>query len=252
MFECGYTAADETISISLRPGVRTEGDLLKGVLRVTNRGSLAAHNVRANIIIHGKRIKTPVKTLLAAGGSHNFGFEKRLSTIVKGRYPLAITVKFSDSAQSQFSALSCTTFSFKEDPGPELECAAHALTLGDRGKLRVDIKNPGVDPMDIRATLLLPTELSSPRPVIRFRMAPEGAKGVVFEIVNVSAPCGATYPVFCFFEYDLKETHYTAVSETLIRITEKENRFWRMRWVLLAVGILFGATLTICRLKRKQ
>ena len=59
-----------------------------------------------------------------------------------------------------------------------------------------------------------------------------------FEIVNVSALFGATYPVFCFFEYDLKETHYTAVSKALIRIAEKENRFCRMRWVLLSAGIL--------------
>jgi len=72
-----------------------------------------------------------------------------------------------------------------------------------------------------------------------------------FDIANVSAPCGATYPVFCFFEYDLKETHYTAVSKALIRIAEKENRFWRMRWVLLSAGILFGAIFALYRLKRK-
>jgi hypothetical protein len=124
------------------------------------------------------------------------------------------------------------------------------LNLEKRGLLRLNIKNPGLGSRNIRAMLVLPKEFSSPRSRIDFDIQAGSQKTVVFEIENLSALSGATYPVFCSLEYDLPDTHYTAVSSAMVRISQRQNWFQRTKWLWAAVGVLLGATFILYQLRR--
>ncbi len=250
IFEYVFVASAGTLTIKTQTTVKTEGDFLKGTIKVCNRGTVAAHDVQANIVFQEKRIKTPAKELLAVNECKTYHFEEILTGIKKGRHPLTVIVDFQDAAQYPFSAISCTTFFFKEDVNVDLLCLIDELTMNKKGKLRCEIKNLGLGPMNIRSTLILPKELSSPGPHIDFDIEPRGEKTVVFEIENFSALSGASYPVFFFFEYDLRDTHYTAISRSVVRIPKKENWFRHTRWLLAAIAVILGAIFALYQLKK--
>ncbi|GAH88611.1 unnamed protein product, partial [marine sediment metagenome] len=94
-------------------------------------------------------------------------------------------------------------------------------------------------------------ELSTPRPQIALQIDPRSEKTVVFEITNFSALSGAGYPVFCYFEYDSEETHYTAVARALVKIVKCENWFKRTKPFWLGAAIILGVILVAFQLKRK-
>ena len=239
-----------TLTIETKTTVKTEGDLLKGGIKVKNKGNVAAHNIQANVIVLGKQIKTPIKKLLMIDASHTFQFEKMFKGIKKGRYPLSVIVDFHDANQYPFSAVSCSTFFFKEDANPDLFCVIDNLIMDRKGKLTINLKNRGSRLKDIRSTLILPRELSSPRPQIGFDIESRSQKKVEFNIENFYALSGASYPVFCVLEYDVIDTHCTALCKAVVTIEKRKNWFWRVRWFWVAIAGIFGAVFIIYRLKK--
>ncbi len=156
-------------------------------------------------------------------------------------------VNFHDANQHPFSALSCRTFSFKKNVQADLIGLIDGINIKKKGDLRFEIKNLGSGLRDIRASLILPKELYSPRTQVDLQIEPGRKKGVDFEIVNFSALSGASYPIFGFIEYDLRETHYTAVSRALVTIAKEENWFRRTRWSWLGLGVFFVAVFILYR-----
>ena len=252
ILQYSLVASAGTLTIETKTTVMTEGDRLKGSIEVWNRGNVAAHNVQANIIVLAERMKTSIKKLLTIDESHTFQFEKILPGIKKGRYPLTVIVDFHDVNQYPFSAISCTTFSFQEDANPDLLCLIEDLTMDKKGELRIDIKNGGLGLRNIRATLILPREFSSPGTHIDFDIESRSQKTVDFEIENFYALSGASYPVFCVLEYDLRDTHYTAFSSAVVKIEKRENWFWRVRWFWVAIAVILGAAFFLYQLKKKH
>lgn len=250
LFEQGLTASAGTLTIETQAVVKTEGDRLLGTIRVFNKGNVDAHNVRANVIVLGKRIRTPVKKLLSVNEFCTFSVEDTLSGIKKGRYPLTVIVDFNDATQYPFSAVSCTTFSFQQDVSADLICVADNLTIDKKGQLYLSVRNPGGETKTVQATLVLPKELSSPRPIIHFDIQAKREKRVFFEIENNFAIAGAAYPVFCSIQYDLQDTHYTALSGAIVNIAPRLNWFHRTRWFWAALAVLLGTIFALFRMKK--
>lgn len=250
VLECSSMTLAGTLTIETKATVMTKGDLLKGSIRVLNKGNVAAHNIQADVIVLGEQIKSPVKKLLAIDESHRFEFEKMLKGIKKGRYPLQVIVDFHDANQYPFSAVSCTTFFLQKDTNPDLFCLIDNLTMNRKGKLPIDLKNRGPSLKDIHVTLVLPRELYSPRPRVDFDMESRSQKIVEFTIENVYALSGASYPIFCVFEYDVRDTHYTALSGAVVTIEKSKNWFWRFRWFWMAIAGVFGAAFIVYQLKK--
>ncbi|MBW2005281.1 MAG: hypothetical protein JRI72_11880 [Deltaproteobacteria bacterium] len=251
MWEYSSVVLAGTLTIETKTTVKTEGDRLKGSIKVCNKGNVAAHNVQANISVLGEQIKTRTKKLLTIDEFYTFQFEKTIPGIKKGRYPLTVIVDFHDVNQYPFSAISCTTFFFQEDANPDLLCLIDGLTMDKKGELHIDIKNVGLGLRNIRATLILPREFSSPDPQIDFDIESRSQKTVEFAIENFYALSGASYPVFCVFEYDLRDTHYTAFSSAVVKIAKRENWFWRTRWFWVAIAVILGAAFFWYQLKKK-
>lgn len=250
----GYNASAIAgiLKIETKTSVTIAGDLLKAGVTATNRGNEPAYNVQIHLILLDEKQSGPVKSRLNMGQSDTVAFERVLSRSKKGRYPLIVLVDFHDANQYPFSAVSCTTFYFKEDINPDLVCLGDDTSIEKNGLLQFKIKNLGLSSRTIQATLILPKELSTSMPQMDFQIDPRTEKTVPFDITNFSALSGASYPAFCYFEYDLKDTHYTAIAKVLVKIVKSENWFRRTKLFWLGAAILSGVILVTFQFKRKR
>jgi hypothetical protein len=239
------------LRIETQTGATVEGELLTVRVTATNKGTEPAQNVQVHIILLARNRHGPVKDRLDPGQADTFLFKETLKGIKKGRYPLTVLVDFHDANQYPFSAVSCTTFYWKEDANPDLLSLGNDITVGAAGELLFTIKNLGLEPRKVRSSLVLPKELSTHDPRIDLQIDPRAEKRVVFAIANFSALSGASYPVFCLFEYDSEDTHYTAVARALIKIKKGENWFRRTKLLWLGAAIMLGVILVALQFKRK-
>jgi hypothetical protein len=241
-----------TIRIETKTSVTLAGDILRVEVAATNNGDAPAHHVQAHLMFLGDTQSGQVRDLLKQGESETSVFENALPGLHKGRYPLTVLVDFHDANRYPFSAVSCTTFYFKEDVNPDLVCVGDDVSIQNSGALRFRIKNLGLASRTIRATLVLPKELSSPMATMEFTIGTKQEEVVTFRINNFSALLGASYPIFCSFEYDSGETHYTGIAEALVTIQKSENWFQRTKLFWLGAAIILGAIIAAHQFKRKR
>ncbi len=241
------------LKIQTQTTVENMENRLKITVRLTNEGTATAHNLQVHLKILGETLDSKITPQLNAGGKATFLFEKNTEKVETGRYPLTVFVDFHDSNQYPFSALSGMTFSIGSDVNPDLALLGKNITMDKKGELAFDIKNMGGNEKHILSTLHLPKELSTPTPRIEFQMGPRSQKNVNFEIRNFSALPGADYPVFCYFEYDLKDVHHTALCQAVIRIMEAENLFrqYRWLWVGFAAALIMAVLVLVIKNRRR-
>ena len=237
------------LKIETQTTVEVAGDLLKVTVNVTNNGTEPALNVQVHLHTLGQHQDSPIKPQLDSGQSETVLFEKTISGKKKGRYPLTVYVDFHDSNQYPFSALSGMTFHVDEDVNPNLIALAEDITLEKNGELSIEIKNLGPRSKEVLVSLILPKELSAQRQTINFEMDPRSEKRLDFGLTNFSALPGANYPIFCYIEYDLENTHYTAMAKAAVNIANKENLFRRFRWLWITLTTILSAMLVMIIIK---
>jgi hypothetical protein len=250
-FQCTSVAIAGTLSIKAQATVNVERDRLHVTAIAMNHGDEAAYNVKTNIMLLGEQLEGPVSGLLGVKQSATFRIEKILSGIKQGRYPLTVIVDFHDANQYPFSALVGTTFHYKQDVAPDLLAQARDLIMEKDGKLRLEVRNPASGEKRVQATVVLPRELFAPRPEVDFQIEPGGEQAVFFEILNASALPGATYPVFCYLEYDLQETHYTTLATGMVRIAKQENWLQRSLWLWIGLAVFLGVAIIVYQFRGK-
>jgi len=233
------------LKIETKTTVEVAGDLLKVTVNVTNNGTAPAHNVQVHLHTFGQHQDSPIKPQLDSGRSETVLFEKTISGKKKGRYPLTVYVDFHDSNQYPFSALSGMTFHVDEHVNPDLIALAEDITLEKNGELPIAIKNLGPGFKEVLVSLILPKELSVQRQTINFEIGPRSEKRLAFRLTNFSALPGANYPIFCYIEYDLENTHYTAIAKAAVNIAKDENLFRRFRWLWIFLTIIMSAMLVM-------
>jgi len=245
-------AAADILKIETETTVEVSGDRIRATVAFANRGTAPAYNLQVHLNALGLTDASPVAAQLDPGRSERAFFEKEVKGVGKGRYPLTVRVDFHDANQYPFSALSGMTFHVGEAVNPDLAALTRDMTLGRSGRLRFDIKNLGSEPEKIIATLVLPKEFSSPEPRTAFEIGRRSEKTVDFEIRNFSALPGAAYPVFCYFEYDSKGIHHTALARTLITVREDQNLFRRFRWAWITLAGVLAALLILVLIRERR
>jgi hypothetical protein len=244
-------AAADTVTIETQSTVTVKGSLLGIDVKVSNKGDVAAYNLQPSVHILNERLKESVAPLLPPGGSKDFHFEKKISGIRKGRYPLTVFMEYYDAGGHPFSAVSCMSFHQEQDFNPDLVCLAEDASMSDNGRLRYRIKNTGEEIKGIQSTLILPRELSLTRPPAPFGMKPGEEKTLVYDIANFSAIPGSTYTVFAAYEYESEEVHHTAICRALVRIEKNRNWFQKTQGYWLGVSIFLALLLVLYQFKRR-
>ena len=234
------------LKIETQTTVEVSDDELNVGVTFANKGTDPAYNLQVHLDAMSDSpalTESSVIPQLNPGGSERALFKINITGIRKGRYPMTVRVDFHDANEYPFSALSGMTFHIGEAVNPNLAALTRDMTLDKRGMLRFDVKNLGLKPEKIIATLVLPKEFSSPEPKSRFEIDERSEKTVDFEIRNFSALPGASYPVFCYFEYDSEDTHHTAVARVLVTVAKDENLFRKFRWLWLTLAAILAALL---------
>ncbi|MFO7600855.1 MAG: hypothetical protein R6X27_13755 [Candidatus Desulfacyla sp.] len=245
-------AAADILKIETETTVEVAADRIRVTVAFANRGTAPAYNLQVHLNALGLADASPVAAQLDPGGSERVFFEREVKGVGKGRYPLTVRVDFHDANQYPFSALSGMTFHVGEAVNPDLAALTRDMTLDRSGRLRFDIKNLGPEPEKIIATLVLPKEFSSPEPKTAFEIGRRSERTVDFEIRNFSALPGAAYPVFCYFEYDSKGIHHTALARALITVRADQNLFRRFRWAWITLAGVLAALLILVLIRERR
>ncbi len=238
----GVTPAAGILKIETKTTVRVEDDILHIRVEYINRGSAPAHQLQVNVTVLGTEERAPITPQLEPGQSNTVTFQKDVSGLRNGRYPLMVAVDFHDANQYPFSALSGMTFFKGTDVNAELIAESENMTIQGEGMLRFTLKNLSQSDKTIETSLFLPKEFSASELSQTISLDGRSEKRIDFEIENFSALPGATYPVFCFFEYDTEAAHHTALARSMVFIEADENLFRRFRWL----WITLAAMLSIC------
>jgi hypothetical protein len=252
IFSAGPPAAADILKIETETTVEVSEDRVTVSVAFANRGTAPAYNLQVHLTALGLADAAPVVAHLDPGQTERAFFIRKFRGVGKGRYPMTVRVDFHDANQYPFSALSGMTFHIGEAVNPDLAALTRDMTLKKSGALQFDVKNLGLNPQKITATLVLPKEFSSPQPKSDFEMNPRSEKTVGFEIRNFSALPGAAYPVFCFFEYDAEGVHYTTLARSLITVAEDENLFRRFRWAWMTLTGILAALLILVLIKERR
>ena len=226
------------IKVETKTTVKISGDLLEVIIAAKNNGTSPAHNVQVNLMVLNEELNAPVEPVIKPGDSKTARFKKTLGRIKKGRYPLTVRVDFYDANQYPFSAVSGMTFHYKEDVNTDLITLGKDLTMEKKGMIKYDIKNLGTDTKNIRTSIVLPKELLVQEATTDIVIDSRSEKTLMFPIGNFSALEGATYPIFCYFEFDSDDTHYTKVVRTQVNIVKKGNLFREFRWLWIVLTII--------------
>jgi len=247
----GAPASADMLKIETETTVEVSADRVSTSVTFTNRGTAPAFNLQVHLNALDRQEVSSVVAHLDPGQSGRVLFEREIGGVGKGQYPMTVRVDFHDANQYPFSALSGMIFHIGDAVNPNLAALTRDMILDRVGRLRFDVKNLGFKPADIIATLMLPKEFSSPEQKITFEIDPRSEKTVNFEIRNFSALPGATYPVFCYFEYDSDGIHHTALARSLITIAEDETLFRRFRWVWVTLAAILAGLLIVIVIKER-
>jgi hypothetical protein len=252
IFSAPVPAIADILKIETETTIEMLADRVAASVVFANRGTAPAYNLQVHLTALGLTDASPVVAHLDPGQSERASFEREIREFGKGRYPLTVRVDFHDANQYPFSALSGMTFHIGEAVNPDIAALTRDMTLDGSGMLRFDVRNLGLEPQKVTATLVLPKELSSPKAKIPFEIDQRSEKTVAFEIRNFSALPRATYPVFCYFEYDSEGIHHTALARSVVTIAEDENLFRRFRWAWVTLAAVLAALLLLVLIKERR
>jgi hypothetical protein len=252
IFSAGAPATADILKIETETTVEVSADRVTASVVFANRGTAPAYNLQVHLTALGLTDASPVVPHLDPGQSERAFFEREIKEVGKGRYPMTVRVDFHDANQYPFSALSGMTFHIGEAVNPDVAALTRDMTLDKSGRLRFDVKNLGLKPEKIIATLVLPKEFSAPEPKTAFEIDQRSEKTVDFEIRNFSALPRAAYPVFCYFEYDSEGIHHTALARSLITVAEDQNLFRRFRWAWITLAAVLAALLIFVLIKERR
>ncbi len=232
------------LTIETQTSILSTENQLEVTVKITNNGDEPAYNTQINLIVLDEKTQGSVKAKLDPGKSDVNTFSKTLSGIARGRYPLIIRVDFHDANFYPFSALSGLTFFIAEDVNADIAVIGDNITLDKEGIINFRIKNMGSDPISLSAGLYLPKEFSAAASKKTFQIDARSEKNLSFDVSNFSARNGATYPVYCFFEYNNNRIHYTSMTNILVTVKVSEGwfrslkRVWVGTIIVLIIGVL--------------
>ncbi|MFZ3047798.1 MAG: hypothetical protein WA151_17935 [Desulfatirhabdiaceae bacterium] len=257
ILSCHSSALAGYISINIQASVTVSNKQLSAHITLTNRGDEAAQTIQPQIWIQKERITGDVIPRMLPSASHSFTLNHSLNTIKKGKYPLVIWVDFHDANQYPFSAVSGMTFFVDQDTVSDLAIQTGPVVMDHEGMLELKLKNLGNDARNLNFLLVVPRELSTHSIPDNILVAPRKETGVSLKISNFSALYGATYPIFCFVEYESDDAHYCQLASSVVRIEAGRNWFRKTRtgWMIgvaILILILAGYLIRMARNRWKQ
>ncbi|MCG6536578.1 MAG: hypothetical protein L7F78_18190, partial [Syntrophales bacterium LBB04] len=119
----------------------TDKDYAAIHLSIGNRGDEGAYNVRAFVDVDGKRLAGKLKNSLGVNESYEVDFRTGISLQKPGRYPVMVTIEYTDNNMYPFTVLSANYINYMEPQNSRVLGMVPELTVSDSGSLQVVLSN---------------------------------------------------------------------------------------------------------------
>lgn len=223
----------------------------KTIITVTNLGDESAYNVQLSLDINEQKKISDLKSQL--GMQEKFEWKMPLDSKLKnpGKYPLILTTSYQDANSYPFSAISVSTFDYKQGAISDIAAKINSIEIADEETLELTIKNTADTTKNLNIRLIAPKELTAEKDKVSIKLPAKREITINFEIKKFSALAGSSYVVFGVIEYDEAGRHYTAVTNGLVRVIEKKNIF-NNQALLTALLVILAVIFIYFQLKKKK
>lgn len=203
---------------------------------ITNKGDEPAYNVQVGVDANDRVASTPVKDVLQINETHAVKTTFDMDIQTAGRYPLIVTIDYTDLNQYPFSAISSAYFVYKEDASPRVHGRIHDVSISKEGKLVLTLKNLLDTDKKVRVKLAVPRELSVSEPIRDVDLGSKSEKEITFDIKNFSALGGSSYRVFAVTGYEDNNKHFNVTIPGVVKIRERGYFLKTYKWVFIGAG----------------
>lgn len=218
---CPAPSRASFISIEIESGVDLSGNSLKVSVKVTNKGDEPAENVRAGIEAAGKTAYGKSHRVLGPNEHFTEEFTDEVTFDKPGRYPVLISVDYTDANQYPFNALTMNYADYRESPNARVAGSIGVLNLSGSDRLDVSVKNADESARRVTVRLAASKEFAVQNRVREISIEPGEEKKIGFDIKNVGGLPGSTYPVFALITYDDASFRYLSVSSGSIVVMKR-------------------------------
>jgi hypothetical protein len=229
------------ISIEVESGVELLQNKLKVSVKVTNKGDESASNLKTSIESGGRWIYGKPRKDLAPNEHFTEEFTEEVSFEKPGRYPVLISVDYTDANQYPFNAMTVSYADYGDAPNARVTGSIGVLRLSDSDSLKVSVKNVDEVGRKVSVRLVTSKEFAVSNKVQEIALVPGDEKKVIFEIRNSGGLSGSTYPVFALITCE--DTAYRYLNVASGNIIVVKRGVWHKLKAPLA--ILLGILLTV-------
>lgn len=248
-----FTASAGYITIKTETTVAVDDSNLKVKVVVTNEGDESAFNVQININENQRTQSSPIKQMLTVKENFEYEANYRVPQTKHGRYPLIITVDYTDANQYPFSALTGTYYSFGSDTVSKVFGSANDIRLARYTTLPLKLKNIAEESKEVLIRLIVPKESSVQEKVKKVTIQPRSEVNTIFNISNFSALPGSRYQVFFILEYEDENKHYSNIIPCSIHVDASKGFFKRYKWYIIAgSSVIFVVLIVFQFVPRKR
>jgi hypothetical protein len=238
-----------TIEANVNAGI--EGETASILVSLANRGDEAAHNVVARAEIDGAVQTGLLREALLPNERYSETFKAPVAYQKPGRYPVIVTVDYTDGNQYPFSALSIVHLDYRETVVGRVVGELGSTSIGSRGSVKLRVRNLGPTEERLTARLVTPRELAASPATRDVRLKPDEKESLSFKVRNASALSGSQYQVYALLAYEQDNYHFSNVVGGKISVEDRDDGLAAFTAPLAAVAILVGGALAYVNLRKR-
>jgi hypothetical protein len=229
--------------LTLLTDIRTsyDGKQLLLSVTVTNRGDEPALQVMVSADLNGKTVTGPLQERLGVGETYSATLKLDVALAREGEYAAVVKVNYADANRYPFSAISLAHFVHGTPRPAQIFGSLQTIDLSDAGRLVLTMKNLDEKERNASIRLILPKEISARSLSAAAPLREGSVEEVRFDLKNLAALPGSSYPVYALIEYDEGAAHYTTSAKGVVRIINDPGFAKSNRTFLIGLAVLLGA-----------
>ena len=162
----------------------------KTMVKVTNLGDESAYNVQLSLEMNNQKIVSGTKNQLGVKEVFEWSAPIKFEAGNPGKYPLILTVNYEDANAYPFSAISVSTFEYKQPTISSIVAKMNNLEVYDKGLLELKMKNLDGTAKEAAIRLIMPKELTANQDRLPVKIPAKSEGSTEFKIEKSSIKVG--------------------------------------------------------------
>ncbi|MFC1497373.1 hypothetical protein ACFLS1_02725 [Verrucomicrobiota bacterium] len=205
-----YQATGSHISLETRLAVTSRKNVVSLKADITNRGDEPAMSVQIEAGVGSVLSKSKLREELRTNETFHALFEIGAIPQPAGEYTVLAKIHYTDANGYPFTGLQTIPLAPANLVAPDKTISAHASScvIRKHGELELTLRSsPDSNPVNVRATLVLPDEFECSEAEVNVPVLPGEQKKTIFKIHNISGRPGSQYYSFIIINYMYDNQH---------------------------------------------